>query len=263
MSLSVIDRTPIQGMFISQDGIFQYNPDPDDSSTFRNFIDHCERGLIAWIKHLFRMNVYLDTSEGRVYVPLNEARRIIIDGYGSDPTEQGERIGVVFARVLHAKVDQIPLVGRGAAATASVAKIIQPYITTTDSEILSKYKEDMNALVEEFNETQKLTSVTLPQINTCIIPSQITDEEQLYLQIRTLSSLLDGDAPRDNDHQITDPEVKKLNLFVNAMCAKYFPRGSFKSEETYLTALQHELRKAADLGCMWATLQLRQIREST
>jgi hypothetical protein len=66
-------------------------------------IGNCERGFIAWLKHLFGKNVYVDiaittdrrpTIKSRIYVPLTEVTK-----FGVRVT--GGHIGRAFANALH------------------------------------------------------------------------------------------------------------------------------------------------------------------
>lgn len=86
---SGINRDPIQGFFDAASGTFMCGDTEQQ-------IQNCERGFIAWIKHLFHKNVYINTSDGKIYVPVNIACAVV----GGD-IQKNESIGQAFARALH------------------------------------------------------------------------------------------------------------------------------------------------------------------
>jgi hypothetical protein len=96
----------IKGDFNS--GVFSFNADPTKPSSYLDQIAGCKQGIFGWLGYAAKRNVYTRTTVGLVYVPVERAQAIINDA-GEDARnrlEHKERIGKVFASVLHDRIDQ-------------------------------------------------------------------------------------------------------------------------------------------------------------
>jgi hypothetical protein len=93
-----IQRDPIPGKLLS--GIFVTTTTYARGTPLA--ITNCKTGIKGWFSRLLGNSVYLDTSVGRIYVPINEAHTTIQQLGGQEAVNRlsTERLGVVFASVL-------------------------------------------------------------------------------------------------------------------------------------------------------------------